>query len=700
MLITELSRSALYTIDGKTVATELQLPLGSNFVAAELVGQTIDHKYQILSEIGAGGMGCVYLAQHLLLNKEVALKTFKSANLTEDERLRFQREAQAIAKLSHPNVIQVFDFGYALGGTVPYYTMERLHGESLRQRLDRVGYLSDVEAISTFGQVSSGLIAAHHKGIIHRDLKPDNFFLSLGGTEHGENQVKIIDFGIASLALPNQDAQRLTAVGLVFGSPLYMSPEQSMGLPVTVQSDIYSFGCALFHALTGKPPYLGATAFATLQMHQEAPLPRLSDVAPERQFAPGWQRLLSTMLAKNPGDRYADFEAVQAELKSLERRLVARPRATGTGAGIGTGVGAVESDNGNMQDVESGIDDGYEPHEPAKKISRLALFITIGLIVLAISGELGWLFVEDNIKRDKELADKNRIAQIAAEVMPANMKKSLGDVAASGAKSTERQTQESRKNYDMFDKPEQLSEELSYRKPEHPVKLNGCRIDSETLQKIAESPWVKKLFLCNTFIDNAALAKLKDLKLREINLDDSNFDDIGAAALAQCKSLAIVRLPVTKITPVGVASLARLKALEEFVLEGSDIDNDYLAAIATCRHLIKLSIESSPKVDSVGISNLADSQIENLDLNSCSAIDDKALSYLAQMKRLKVLYLNYTKVTTSGIKRLCQKSPGIRHISLVGCDGINPVQIAELRKQFINCKFILHEKVNRYVDEI
>lgn len=678
-----------------TVVLEQQLPLGNNYVSADLVGQTVDDKYQILSEIGAGGMGCVYLAQHLLLNKQVALKTFKSANLTEEERLRFQREAQAIAKLSHPNVIQVFDFGYALGGTVPYYTMERLRGESLRQRLDRVGCLSESEAISIFGQVASGLIAAHHKGIIHRDLKPDNFFLSSNDTADGETQVKIIDFGIASLALPNQDAQRLTTIGLVFGSPLYMSPEQSMGLPVTAQSDIYSFGCALFQSLTGQPPFVGASAFATLQMHQEAPLPRLSDVLPGRQFAPGWQILLSTMLAKNPSDRYADFEAVQTELRAIEHRAVVaqvvRPRARR--------ASSVAGSYSNMQDSQSDFDDSYEPDQPAKKISKLALLITIGLIVLAVSGELGWLVVEDNIKRDKELADKNKKAQIAAEVTPANIREAVARAVAVGQKSTEPEAHDGKKTYDMYDKPEQLSEELGYRDPRHDVKLNGCRIDSETLQQIADSPWVARLFLRDCAIDNAALVKLKSLRLLEINLDDSNFDDTGAAGLAQCNSLMIVRAPMTKITPVGVAKLARLGTLVEFALEGIDIDNEYVAAIATCRQLKKLTIESSMKVTSVGLSVLADSLIENLDLKRCSCIDDKALPYLAQMKRLEVLYLDHTKVTASGIKKLCQKSRSIRHISLVGCDGFSPVQIVEFQKEFKQCSFIIREKESIRKDE-
>lgn len=461
-----------------------------------------------------------------------------------------------------------------------------------------------------------------------------------------------------------------------------------MGLPVTAQSDIYSFGCALFQSLTGEPPFVGDSAFATLQMHQEAPLPRLSDVLPERQFAPGWQRLLSTMLAKNPADRYADFEAVQAELRVIEHRAVVaqvvRPGARR--------ASAVAGSYGNMQDSQSDFDDSHDPDEPAKRLSKLALLITIGLIVLAVSGELAWLVVEDNIRRDKELADKNKKAQIAADVTPPNMQMPGASVVAVGEKSTEQETSENQKTYGIYCKPQQLSQMLRYPNPERSVKLDGYRIDSETLQQIAESRWVIKLFLRNTFVDNAALVKLKSLNLIEINLDDSNFDDTGAAALAQCKSLMIVRASMTKLTPVGVARLSRIDALVEFKLEGNDIDNDYVKAIASCRQLKVLAIEGSMKVNSDGISVIADSLIENLDLRHCFGIDDKALPYLAKMKRLEVLYLDYTKVTASGIKKLCQKSPSIKRISLIHCDGVNSAQFLELQKEFPRCDFINREK--------
>ena len=159
----------------------------------------IDKKYQILGLFGEGGMGAVFRAHHLMLDKDVALKTFKSKHLTEGAHARFEREAQAIAKLNHKNVVQVFDFGLAEDG-VPYYTMENLLGETLAERIKNTGPLPIAEAIDFFTQICHGHLLAHSKGIIHRDLKPANLFIEKIKSAKGNvDVVKILDFGIASL---------------------------------------------------------------------------------------------------------------------------------------------------------------------------------------------------------------------------------------------------------------------------------------------------------------------------------------------------------------------------------------------------------------------------------------------------------------------------------------------------------------------
>jgi serine/threonine protein kinase len=190
--IDELSKSRFFIVKDGTV--HLFEQLADNSAAPNRVTTgIIDQKYRIISLLGAGGMGAVYRAHHMMLDKDVALKTFRSASLTEEALLRFQREAQAIAILKHKNIIQIFDFGLSQDG-VPYYTMEYLLGETLEARVRKNGPLAPAEAIELFAQICQGLSLAHSKGIIHRDLKPANLIIETALSPKGKTDtIKIND---------------------------------------------------------------------------------------------------------------------------------------------------------------------------------------------------------------------------------------------------------------------------------------------------------------------------------------------------------------------------------------------------------------------------------------------------------------------------------------------------------------------------
>lgn len=318
-----LAKSQFFSLDGKPFAASPQAHQPQSPAFGHKAGEIIDQKYKIIGLLGEGGMGAVYQAHHLSLNKDVALKTFRTPNLTEDSWKRFQREAQAIARLDHPNIVKVFDFGVDTNN-VPYYTMECLTGESLADRLEQ-GPLELDDAISIFLQVCHGLSAAHAKGIIHRDLKPANIFLAReSGATRGSETVKLVDFGIAGLAREAIDGQKLTSTGAIFGSPLYMSPEQCLGKEVGAASDIYSYGCTLFETLSGSPPFKGENAFATMMMHQQSEAPRLR--SPEGQNPPQrLQALLNRLMAKAPQDRYQSLGEVAKELEAIAATAKFKP---------------------------------------------------------------------------------------------------------------------------------------------------------------------------------------------------------------------------------------------------------------------------------------------------------------------------------------------------------------------------------------
>jgi serine/threonine protein kinase len=376
-----LAKSQWFTLKGETVVCDVATDNKNGLPRTpglHPTNQVIDQKYKIISLLGEGGMGTVYKAHHLSLNKDVALKTFRSPSLTDDSLKRFQREAQAIARLTHQNIVQVFDFGVD-EDNVPYYTMEYLSGESLADRLDRQGHLSVEETLSIFLQVCAGLSLAHNKGIIHRDLKPANIFLSkeASGSRQSET-VKIVDFGVAGLASDALGGQKLTKAGTIFGSPLYMSPEQSLGSLMTERSDIYSCGCALFETLTGKPPFRGNNALATMLQHQSFPAPALKSPSGEKDFPPGLIALLAGMLTKEADKRIQSFEEVSVRLEEALQYSKS-----------GHSTGHKDSSPPAALTIDSQFEDKERTSQKTNRTNRLLLPTMICLIIV-IAAAMGY----------------------------------------------------------------------------------------------------------------------------------------------------------------------------------------------------------------------------------------------------------------------------------------------------------------------
>ncbi len=277
-------------------------------------GDLIGESYRILSFIGEGAMGEVYRAKHEMMPKEYALKVLNTNQITENSWRRFQIEAQAIARMNHPNVVVIYNLGVH-AGRLPFYVMDLLSGESLFDRLNRVEQLSVAEALPLFIQVCEGLGYAHKKGIVHRDIKPHNIVV-LTEPEASGALVKIVDFGIAKLAeTKDPQNQQLTKMGEVFGTPYYMSPEQSMGQRVDGRSDIYSLGCTLFEALVSTPPFRGKSSTETMLLHQTAAPPTLAKASGGQTFPESVEFIVAKMLAKEPMERYQSMEAVKHDLE-------------------------------------------------------------------------------------------------------------------------------------------------------------------------------------------------------------------------------------------------------------------------------------------------------------------------------------------------------------------------------------------------
>jgi serine/threonine protein kinase len=282
--------------------------------ADPLIGTLVAGRYRILELLGRGGMGVVYKARHEMMDRTVAIKLLLPQLVSDESAAaRFQREARASSKINHANIIALHDFGRTDDG-VPYIVMDYIEGESLSEILKREKQLGTTRTVHIFGQVCDALQHAHDLGIIHRDLKPGNIMIVQNEDER--DIVKVVDFGIAKMyeSEEGHDAQKLTTTGELFGSPVYMSPEQCGGYELDARSDIYSLGCVIYETLTGKLPCAGRTVLETISKQLASAPPSFSDARPDL-YIPEWvEQIVMRSLQKDRGKRQQSMREMQNEL--------------------------------------------------------------------------------------------------------------------------------------------------------------------------------------------------------------------------------------------------------------------------------------------------------------------------------------------------------------------------------------------------
>jgi serine/threonine protein kinase len=287
-----------------------------------LIGTTIAERYKILSFLGRGGMSTVYSAEHLSTKKIVALKIMHAHMLADSNAVRrFQQEATAASRLTHPNAIQVHDLGVTESG-MPFLTMDYLEGLSLSELIDNPDRRLTVDqSLDIFIQACDAIQEAHERGIIHRDIKPSNVMLVRSHkSKDREDMVKVLDFGIAKISQESDEGPKLTGTGEIFGSPVYMSPEQCLGKELDTRSDIYSMGCLMYEVLTGRPPLLGANVLATMYLQMNTMPQGLSKVDADPRFVKDLERIVLKTLEKDPEKRYASMANLKEALDVLRHK--------------------------------------------------------------------------------------------------------------------------------------------------------------------------------------------------------------------------------------------------------------------------------------------------------------------------------------------------------------------------------------------
>ncbi|HEY9677957.1 MAG TPA: serine/threonine-protein kinase [Drouetiella sp.] len=284
------------------------------------VGDRLGDRYEVLEILGQGGMGTVYKAMHLQLNKPVAVKALHpQIVLDQNSMARFQQEIRAMSMLSHPHLISVLDAGTTPSGT-PFFVMEFLDGPSLGDLLRNQGPPPDLRAIRMFIQMADALAYAHEQNIIHRDLKPSNVVVL--SSNRNKDFIKLVDLGIAKLLEPRSGEQGLTMTGEIFGSPLYMSPEQCLGRPVDGRSDIYSLGCLMYETVCGETPIKGGSALETFNMHINTIPPTIGRTLSTR-LTPALkliEPIIDKCMRKAPEERFQSMAELSQALEEAEHK--------------------------------------------------------------------------------------------------------------------------------------------------------------------------------------------------------------------------------------------------------------------------------------------------------------------------------------------------------------------------------------------
>lgn len=609
------------------------------------VGDIVAESYEILSVLAQGSMGVLFKVRHTTLDQVYALKIVAPDKLNEANWKRFEQEAKVLGQLNHANIVQIFNMGLD-GNGCPFYVMELLEGQTLADYLSEHQKLTLEQFIDIFVQVCAGLEQVHQKEFVHRDIKPSNLVLT---QLDGKINVKIIDFGIVrqdGIRALTQNEQGLTVPGEIFGSPLYMSPEQANGEQIDLKSDIYSLGCTMYESISGKPPFCGESAFATLMMHQESepePIERediRADVLTE----------ISHIIEK--AMKKKSFQRFQS-VKDLSKRIFALKALRATGGGQGIRGARVDEEETNFGEVLA-----TPPAPPAPQPSTFKPMLVAGLAVLIIGG-IGAAVLQPG-SRESKADPVARQAKVAAPVAPSSTDATPEIITAPDkdfihAKSpiTSVVTGPGGNKVRRFYLDDKYSIGEFFGGGLKGKKFKG-QFDSPDIQPVSFAsgdsiksyPEVYKRFDDGAISDlrlNGALSlppvsllkswkNLGSLQFEDMNLERSGF----VKELGQLKDLKALTFTNTQFASKDLIDSGVLPRLTSLRL----IDAQYkpiLPALLKCKKLDKLALRGA-KLDAADWKVISALNVQDLDL-SRNTLSKQNFQDLAKMKNLRMLSL-------------------------------------------------------------
>lgn len=352
--------------------------------ATSLVGQVVADRYHVIKKLGEGGMGQVYLAEHVKMGRRSAIKVMSPSMVHDPDAVaRFNREAANASRITHPNVCAVYDFGETPDGLI-YLAMEFVEGEPLTAIIEREGALPLARATAIFKQTADALQAAHDLGIVHRDLKPDNIMVAKN--RDGGDLVKVVDFGIAKAVGGDEAGQKVTKTGLVVGTPEFMSPEQLSGDKVDGKSDLYSLALVYFRMLTGQLPFQADSVQETMIKRLTDDPAKLVDTRPDLTFPDGLQQVLDAALARTPAERYQTVAKFADDVMAVAGVRGTRGIAPATRADI-------EAKTQMMDSKQTKAMAAKRTQQVAAKKQRSLVPIIVGAVAVVVVGGGGYVLL-------------------------------------------------------------------------------------------------------------------------------------------------------------------------------------------------------------------------------------------------------------------------------------------------------------------
>ncbi len=619
-------------------ATQTSCPVDGTPLDQCLPGFVLDGKYEFIKLIGSGGMGVIYKARQIILNRPVAVKMLHSHMISDKALMRFQREGKAGSTLSHQNITVVLDFAVSEHGQ-PYMVMDFEVGQTMAQMIESQGALSASFVVDSIIQVCHGLAHAHERGVLHRDLKPSN--LMVVSNASAAPQIKILDFGVAKIIEDGDSKNKqLTRTGETMGSPPYMSPEQALGPNIDKRSDLYSLGCVMFECLSGTPPFMAENVFNIMMSHANQEPPTLKEASLGNSFPNELERIVKKLLQKKPAERYQSAEELEADLQRFK---------------LGRSVPA-KNDNAPRRKILS------TPVTISLVAGVLAIAVTVPFILRSISPTInianpnGITGGTKNIGADssgqnsngqvstgKNGAAKGSNSEIPkplteAQLMAESQKNSMDDSTILGGKAF-------------------ITSYLASNNGHVHLELGSHDISDQDLQQLLDQATTcQRLDLQNNNITGPGLKYLSKLKnISILRLDHNNVQDHFLQPLLELPKLAMLDLSFNKnLTGADFQLFGSKQNLVGLNLENSGITDQGLQGLT--------------KFGSVYMINLAHTKVTS-----------NGMSALGAIKKLSSVDLSDTLVDKAGLATLCKEQPYIVTLYLAG-DKIGDDSVPDILK--------------------